>query len=326
MNDNPWASLSTPDTSDYFRTRRVSEDLCPCEHKLSWAKDCDGRVGLYIEYSSAQDRRRVSIPKFSHIEVREIADREKGCAIAVLLKNDVYKDTFYEICVDIIKAVQAIEPRRLRAATILRLQKWSCFLEKGGSGMDDRKQRGLIAELLFLDSIAIPAVGDENAIRGWTGPERQARDFSFGGKSIEVKSKKGSDNHFITISSSEQLETGEAEQLYLYVVEVRAPGKDKSVSVNLMVAKVKTSMESQFALCEFETKLARLGYFGPDSADGEWSLGTIYAYVVQQGFPRIESAQIPGGISHVKYSIDLNYCTEYLVDLDNLKIVIGEKQ
>lgn len=92
-----------------------------------------------------------------------------------------------------------------------------------------RATKGLIGELLFLKRVSAAIYEPSNALSGWTGPERSKRDFGYGQIFVEVKSKRGSSNSEIGISSEEQLNTNESERLFLYVVELNsATDEDKA--------------------------------------------------------------------------------------------------
>ncbi|WP_275887809.1 PD-(D/E)XK motif protein [Bacillus sp. P14.5] len=42
------------------------------------------------------------------------------------------------------------------------------------------------------------------------------------------------------------------------------------------------------------------------------------AYEVKEKFPRIESKQLPKGVSRISYSLDLSHCEEFIVDVEDV--------
>lgn len=182
--------------------------------------------------------------------------------------------------------------------------------------LSQSQQKGLIAELLFLDREAIPALGIDSALQGWGGPDEAPRDFSYGQIFIEVKSKRSSSSTTVRISSEHQLNTSPNEQLFLYVVELNDAVMNQTDSTSLpeIVEKINAYL-SPLQRVNFGSKLAKVGYLDePDFQYDRWSEGANYIYEVVDGFPKIDSYSCAPGVANVGYDIDLNYCARYMTD------------
>ena len=173
-------------------------------------------------------------------------------------------------------------------------------------------------ELYFLERVAIPVMGETNALNGWVGPEKAYQDFRYGQSYVEVKSKHGSSSCSVVISSEHQLASNESESLFLFVVEENdANGSADGTSLAEFVSRIRDSLGSPLAKSQFVSKLLSVGYEPEIDYDSRWTLGEVLVYRVCNGFPRL--VDVGDGISRVSYSLDLKSCTEYLITIDSME-------
>lgn len=313
----PWADLGRPNDRDLYTARRVGSDLNPERKRISWGMSFDDHPVLLVEYQCTTWR-PAGLPSFRNILVKD--HRDSKCLIIELASGEL-SEFFYKVCLDIIAVIQDVPPSIYRRVSILRLEKWSLFLRLSQHGMSVEAQKGLIGELLFLERLASQRYPIGSALAGWVGPENSPRDFCYGQTFIEVKSKKGSSNRSITVSSESQLDVGSSEELFLYVVELNRASSDNeaSFSVSDVVTEVRGLLESPLLVAELDRKLSLVGYFDEDSySDTCWTEGDSFYYRVEAGFPRIDSSDCMSGISKVSYQIDLDCCSEYQVDKERV--------
>lgn len=319
--NDPWAGIQVPRSANRYVMRLASEDVNPDGKRVYWARGSLGAPALIVEYNSV-DPKPVAVPLFKNIEV---GDHRGENAISIELRDQDQKELFLDVCLDIISALQTIPDRAIRKATILRLERWSSFLRPSRAKLSPEAQKGLIAELFFLIRIAFQVYGVDDGLNGWTGPMKAPRDFSFGQIFIEVKSKRGSSNTEVSISSEEQLNLTESERLFLYVVELNsAPvDADNSFSIDDVVNNMKGLIDSPLAIAQLDSKLAEVGYFDEDDYSGvRWTEGEDKCYEILDGFPRITSGDCPPGVCNVTYHIDLDYCEDYRLDLDEFVSIL----
>lgn len=309
----PWGGLTTPAGQGEYTARLVADKDNPKQRRIFWALGWNAHPALLVEYS-CEPWKPIDLPNFKNIKVYDY--RDESSIVIELLDLDM-QDIFFRLGIDIISALQDVSEKACRRACIFRLEKWSSFLRPSREKLTKESQKGLIAELHFLQRDALAVHSDSAALSGWTGPEAGPRDFAYGQVLIEVKSKRSSANPSIVISSEEQLNVNSSEQLFLYVEELNSTTSDDATgfSISDVVDAVRQSIHSPLQIAAFESKLANIGYFDEDDySEIKWSEGDTYYYAIDGDFPKIDSRSCKPGVSRVTYQIDLDYCDEYLVD------------
>ena len=315
MSNYPWGNLITPSTVGEYVAKLVPEKDNPQGRRVFWAKSWEAHPSLLIEYE-ADTWKPISLPAFKNIRV---SDHKMECSLVIELLDLDMSDIFLKVCLDIIAALQEVPEGAARKVAVLRLERWSSFLKPSRSKLSSEAQKGLIAELRFLRRDAFEAYEIEDALRGWTGPDSGPRDFAYGQLFVEVKSKRGSANASIAISSEDQLNVNPSEHLYLFVSELNdAPlENDAAVTITDVVEETRLLIDSPLQRATFDNKLANVGFFDEDDySDQKWSEGESYYYAVIDGFPKIDSKACDPGVSKVSYQVDLDYCGDFLVDRD----------
>lgn len=319
----PWVVIERPASSSDFNVRLIGAPENPSGRRVFWGKSFEGHPALLVEYSPEQWK-PAPLPLFEHLAVYDY--RRMG-TLAIVLNSDGMEDFFYRIALDIVHSLQGLGKDVSREATILRLRRWSAFLKPSRARLSQEEQKGLIGELLFLLRFAFDVYDQGEALTHWTGPDAGKRDFEFGQTFVEVKSKRGSANPIIVISSEMQLNTNDSERLFLYVTEINNAMLDdsKAFTVADVVRKVRGAITSPLDLAMFEGKLANVGYFDEDDySANRWREGETSVYEVTGQFPRITSESCPSGISRVKYQVDLSCCQDYLSSEDFLLSAMRE--
>lgn len=308
----PWDELIRSNEPEEYVAQLVSSGYNPRGRRLFWAKSYQGNPAFLVEYDTASWQ-VIPLPTFKNILVAD--SREESCLVVELLDSES-KDFFLKVCLDIISALQEVPQKACRKACVLRLERWSSFLRQSSSRLSSEAQKGLIAELLFLEGDVLPVLDERSALRGWVGPEKAKRDFAYGQVFIEVKSKRSSANQRVSISSEEQLNVNSSEKLFLYVIELNdAPaGSKDSFTIKDITDRIRERFSTPLLRAEYDNKLASAGYFEEeDYSDFQWTLGQTYSYAVVEGFPKIDSDSCAPGVDQVSYQIDLDYCSDYIV-------------
>lgn len=317
MSRNPWEGIPRPLGTDYFKTIVVEPELNPNDLPISWALDYEGNRAVYFEFPrQAGGGKDLKTPEFKSLSIRDIDCGRKRRALAVVLKATGMEDIFFEICCDLISSVQGVPAPSTRTMLIRRLERWSNLLKGDRSGLSAEQQRGLFAELLFLQRFAIPNMGEVNAIRGWIGPEKGRQDYRFGQTFIEVKSKRGAGANTITVSSEHQLYASDDEELFLYVVEENEANGNGGRSLTELATDIRDSLSSPIARAEYVGKMLRVDYDFKTNYETRWTIGKELVYLVDGAFPRIVDPAT--GLSRVTYALDLSVCVEYLSDAPRL--------
>lgn len=253
------------------------------------------------------------LPEVEVGDVLEVALFEQSGILRISLLATNYSDVFLVLIDDLVDSMIARPGLDAGAkAVLLRLRRWERLLEASSNGISLSSQKGLIGELKVLASAA-NAIGIENALTAWQGPEGGTRDFDFGGTGIEVKTTAGKGLLTVRISSERQLEVIAIERLFLWCVSLEK--SDNGETLNDAIESVQLLIGSDDELSEiFLKKLMLVGYVTSDSAKykNKFSVHGEYVYQILQGFPRITSTEVPNCVFSVGYSIDLEACEQWL--------------
>ncbi len=237
-------------------------------------------------------------------------------ATVVQLVRPEYDELFGRLCQDLVDSTRGAPTAKGVEALLLRLGRWRRLLEVGPRNtLSDVALRGLIGELWFLDSVAIPRFGVDSAVTGWMGPLDSPQDFSLGGAVIEMKTCSPGGQQ-VTVSSLQQLDSA-TDPFYLAVVWL-APADSTTAGAftpSQLVASIRSASEvSTSASTEFAFRLAETGYTDCEEYERDWFLILRVAYFcVGDAFPRVIRSSLPGGILAATYTIDLAACGPYEV-------------
>lgn len=151
------------------------------------------------------------------------------------------------------------------------------------------------------------------------------------GSAIEVKTTSAKSNEKIRISSEHQLNPKDVENtLFLYVNMVRKSRSD-GTTLPEIIKSIHSGISEPYRSL-FEEKLFKYGYIS--SCEERYTLGfhlrSYQTYKVEDTFPNIVPDNLDNGISEVTYSLDLNACSDFVIEwsdiINTLKggILIGE--
>jgi hypothetical protein len=208
-----------------------------------------------------------------------------------------------------------------------RLRRWQRFLAMARDGLTVIEQRGLVAELYFLATHLVPALGPWKAVQAWKGPSAAHQDFQFEDGSAEVKAATGTQPQCVHVSSERQLDDRGCGRLYLYVLvlderEVAPPTVDAGISLPRIVTEVRA-----LALCDpaasslLSDRLSEAGWLDAHSAryqDRRWAVRSEQAFSVVSGFPRILETDLPMGVGNTSYELDLTACKQFAVKVPEM--------
>lgn len=199
-----------------------------------------------------------------------------------------------------------------------RLKLWGNFLKKTGGKLEDRKIRGLFAELKAIEEFIVPILGWQNALISWTGPSGAPQDITTPSLLLEIKATQ-MDEQLISISSIEQLDPpGNPEVRLLQAQIIEGSGENLSE----LIARLTRNAALDGAAGML---LARLGQYGFEQslvAEEQGNPMLIKEWTLHQvnhpNFPAIRRHQIAEGVVQATYRIDLARSQAPIADLDSL--------
>ena len=313
--DDPWRDIVVPHASQ-INARRVAQATA---WGLYWAVDAERNPLLILQHGGASRRSR-RLPRLRGLRVEaQPADGGSDQRIVIRLTDPEQRDIFLRFCRDIVDATALAQTEEQAVERFLaRTWRWHWLLQGGhDTRLGDDEQRGLIGELVVLERHVLPPLHALDAVRCWTGPLDAPHDFEVSRIHIEAKAR-GSATPRVVISSEHQLESGDAERLFLHVSEVTTAtaGSEDSLTVTDIATRIRVRLarRDMAAVDVFEERLGAAGFdWTDDYADKSWLVGQEALYEVGEGFPRITPAMVPGGVGNVRYVISLPDCEGFRV-------------
>ncbi|MAM76287.1 PD-(D/E)XK motif protein [uncultured Tistrella sp.] len=199
-------------------------------------------------------------------------------------------------------------------ATILgRVERWRALLEGDRGGLSASELRGLIGELLVLQSLLerYPMI---EAVSSWNGPLGSPQDFMLpDGQRIEVKTIRPDADAF-RVNGLGQLDPGtDPMELRLFRLADASLETEGAMTATAIIDSLRGQLEREpRALNEFDSRLAAVRWHDhPRHGEYAVRLAGAHCYRVADGFPRIAAADVPVGIDDVNYLVVLSAARDF---------------
>ena len=269
-----------------------------------------GRLGLLVEgdgaYRPAGDR--IPICRGVHIVHEVAAGPPQRTILRVILEDKRLVDIFAVLSADLIAmaAAEATVAGALRRC-IDRICLWQGLFEcVPVEGLSDERQRGMVGELLVLETLLLPRLDGLAAVLAWVGPDPSHQDFIHGATAIEVKTSLAKRHARIVVASEKQLDErphGALVLAHLHFDESASLGE----SLPEVVGRLRATLATDSAASrQFDDRLLLGGYFdvhSPLYLPNRWRLSSARYFHVQGDFPRLTGANLPLGVGDIRYSI-----------------------
>ena len=187
---------------------------------------------------------------------------------------------------------------------VMRIKAWQKFMKSESDRFTNEQEIGLFGELLVLDFLIEKRVIQGTITSVWQGPIRAKRDFSISNElSLEVKTSLTDSPFIAKISSLEQLNNCDVENLYLVAVKLQESREGQTVAELIKI--IKEKLKDQYLIYEFDSLLVVSGFLENKISRPlmKLSLDYIKAFNVES-IPRILPTTIKGVVS-ARYEIRL---------------------
>lgn len=280
------------------------------------------QIGLRVLFEQSLEEMK-KYPKWQGIDITIHDIGESRFLIFSQLEE--YDAKIFEVVmqdiVDNIEKVQSNEVLRLIGKI---LEKWKRFFILNTSViLSESKQQVLYGELILLEKL-IKLYGPK-AVSYWAGWNAETHDFYINGNAIEVKTNSSNAVSNVKVSNERQLDSTDVKKnLFLYVLGVRR-SKHDGEKLCAVVQRIEKLMEDSSYLSTFEENLFYSGYI-ESKAELYKILFFIRAekcYNVADSFPCLTSNNMPLGIHHVSYQLDLDLCSSYEIEYTEMLDLVG---
>lgn len=275
------------------------------EHQLEWYAGWSLADTKALMAISRHEIKPLESSQAISISIRKRELDERWTLIIELTDPDL-EEVFIHLCCDIIEySCRADDQERAVMLAVKRYKEWDRLLKhKKNSVMDERSQKGLIGELMFLISSIKQGRSAKETVEGRAGPDGGDQDFVFLDAWYEIKTVSISAEK-LSISSLEQLGLAGPGELVIMRVDKCAKHHDSSFTLKSLVAQAEKLVAEYSASHEMlMDKLARYGYIAlPHYDDQYYWCDHISHYVVDEHFPKITRSDVAVEISDAQYSL-----------------------
>lgn len=205
-----------------------------------------------------------------------------------------------------------------------RVVSWQLFMQPSRGGpLSFEEQIGLFGELCVLGQFLDRNMSGQLAVEAWDGPMHGAQDYRINGCAVEVKSSAASEGFVAKIQSLEQLDDGEAINLFLVALrlEMNPVGSTLPELVEILRERLGPNVERAM----FNRKLLAVGYNDDHSEayDKRLRVANMLIHKVDANFPRLFRGNINHAIRRASYEIDIDGIEVSLFEEDNFFRAIG---
>lgn len=249
--------------------------------------------------------------------------------LRIILEDESLSDIFAVMSADLVTATAAQNstPRALRRC-IDRLCMWQGLFERiPVEGLSVEKQRGMLGEILVLESLLLPRLNRLLAIEAWKGPDPGHQDFIREGLAIEVKTSLAKRHARIQIANEKQLDERPHEVLLVALLrldESATRGDSLPMAVERLRGLVRDDPVAAQAL---ENRLADGGYLdvhAPLYVRNRWQCSGRRYFRVEGDFPRLTEANLPAGVGDIRYSIIADDLGDYEIAEEDVAALVEE--
>lgn len=304
MRPDPWSTISKPSRTGQINVLRIDPEH---PQELFRTRDHKGRIGLSIQFKGEVKFPTV-LPRLQGFSIWA-GGLPAELRLTLLAENDW--EPFLSLSEDLARTCgTSTDSQQALDSVLARIERWQRLLARDRSGLlSEQELRGLFGELTFLHDHLLPRYG-AGAVEFWNGPEGSPQDFCIFSTVVEVKTRTGAGPARVRISSPEQLWPSLPSMfLGVYFLAINAPG---GVSINDLVARIRSRLDNPDHLSAFERRLESVGYL--DLPEYEMTLllaDRLDTFHVGPGFPSIAPSSVPEGVSHLSYDLSLDNCRPF---------------
>lgn len=278
------------------------------DKKVYGGVDAEYNVVLAIEVST---KPATAILKSAALDYFRLRREGFDTWLMVLrLRRPELSPVFGRLCQDLIDEIGNTDDEETLIRLVhRRLTLWQRLFDQSGAGLLESHQvMGLLAELLYIDSVLSAEERSASEIAAaWVGPSGADQDFRFSAEAVEVKAI-GPGGRGVTISSLRQLEGVLPVSLSVWTMRPASIDEEGAFTLNRLTASLEQRFASDsVALAAFRESLLEVGYVEHPHYD-EMAFEPLQTehFMVEDGFPRLTTVNVPVGITSATYVLSLD--------------------
>jgi hypothetical protein len=284
---------------------------------------------LYIDLGQSpwEDEQLNALPKWRGLSIKmeyfeKIFSLKNRHILIIRQEDEQNTEIFDSVLQNVVDHITNNKEEPLFSNIFTVLDRWRTFFQRGGfRKLSEEQQRGLFGELYFINEWLDQFPGQPPLIiEQWYGPTKGRIDFKKNKFGLEIKTVSEKLSKSIKISNEDQLKLSEAiSTIYLYVCFLEQ-SKTHGMSLQDLAAQVKEKIaaRSERIALIYNDFLMDLGFREEEYAEPLYFVEKIELYEAEEGFPRLLKEDLPRGISHVTYNIDLTHCSYFERDKEQL--------
>jgi hypothetical protein len=176
--------------------------------------------------------------------------------IDIICTHEHFIEEFSKILDQIIELFKSIND--ISKSIKIILNKWYYFFEKEDTTeLTESVIKGLLGELIFINSNVNNFTDQKDLLNCWYGPESGLRDFNFMNFDVEVKTSSKEVGHVHAINGQIQLKSTSA-TLYIYSISLKKSNSENAITLKKLIDKICLDIcNDTFALNTFFEKLEK---------------------------------------------------------------------
>jgi hypothetical protein len=232
--------------------------------------------------------------------------------LPVMMTDADASEVFTVFTADLASALSVEDTIEARMRLLMdKVGLWKRFFQKNTGPLSEEEVRGLIGELEILASM-FAAYGADDSLETWKGPADELHDFRLDAFRIEVKTWVNESAPRIFISDPSQIVIDSAWPVFIAVVQL---ARDNAAGFTLpeRIASIMVGMTSP-QRTGLGVLLADVGYL-PVHAElysKRYSVTETVFHKIGNGFPMIDPSTIPGGVTNLKYALELGALSPFI--------------
>ena len=273
----------------------------------------DAMPGIVIRVPSRWSASSWHVLWLTGVRFEHPFEDQKDNLFPVMMADEDAIEIFTIFVTDIASAL-SVDGTTMEARMSMLMDKialWKRFFKKNTAPLSEEEVRGLIGELEILSRM-ITAYGVDAALETWKGPSGELHDFRYDAFRIEVKTWVNESAPRIFISDPSQIVIDSAWPVFIAAVQL---AKD-DVAGSTLPVRIATILNGMTASQKsiIEVLLADVGYLSVHAElySNRYTIADSIFYHIRDGFPLIDPTTLPGGVTNLKYALELGALSPFI--------------